>query len=126
MVQARSFSKSVLAAIDETKILWIRAGIRPRRFRGIWTVVVDGRVFVRSWNDKPTGWYRAWLDEPRGAIKVGEREVRVRARRTRSERLRDAVDRAYAAKYVTPASRTYVKGFAHRRRRETTMELLPR
>jgi hypothetical protein len=126
MVQARSFSKSVLGAIDETKILWIRAGIRPRRFRGIWTVVVDGRVFVRSWNDKPTGWYRAWLDEPRGAIKVGEREVRVRARRTRSERLRDAVDRAYAVKYVTPASRTYVKGFAHRRRRETTMELLPR
>lgn len=126
MGPSRSFSKSVLTAIDEAKILWIRAGIRPHRFRGIWTVVVDGRVFVRSWNDKPAGWYRAWLDEPRGAIKVGEREVRVRARRTRSERLRDAVDRAYAAKYVTPASREYVKGFAQPRRRETTMELLPR
>jgi hypothetical protein len=126
MGQARSFPKSVLTAIDEAKILWIRAGIRPRRFRGIWVVVVEGRVFVRSWNDKPTGWYRAWLDDPRGAIKVGEREVRVRARRTRSERLRDAVDRAYAAKYVTPASRTYVKGFAQRRRKETTLELIPR
>jgi hypothetical protein len=126
MGKGRSFSKSVLTAIDEAKILWIRAGIRPHRFRGIWAVVVDGRVFVRSWNDKPTGWYRAWLDEPRGAIKVGEREVRVRARRTRSERLRDAVDRAYAAKYVTPASRAFVKGFTHRRRRETTLELIPR
>lgn len=126
MDQTRSFSKSVLAAIDESKILWIRAGIRPRRFRGIWVVVVDGRVFVRSWNDKPTGWYRAWLDEPRGAIKVGEREVRVRARRTRSERLRAGVDRAYAAKYVTPASRQYVKGFSHPRRRATTLELIPR
>jgi hypothetical protein len=126
MPQVHTFSKAVLTAIDEAKILWIRAGIRPRRFRGIWAVVVDGRVVVRSWNDKPTGWYRAWLDEPRGAIKVGEREVRVRARRTRSERLRDAVDRAYAAKYVTPASRIYVKGFAERRRRETTLELIPR
>ena len=126
MGKGRSFSKSVLTAIDEAKILWIRAGTRARRFRGLWAVVVEGRVFVRSWNDKPTGWYRAWLDEPRGAIKVGEREVRVRARRARSERLRDAVDRAYAAKYVTPASRTYVKGFAQRRRRETTLELIPR
>jgi hypothetical protein len=66
-----SLFQSVLTAIDEAKILWIPAGIRPHR-------------------------------------------------------LRDAIDQAYAAKYVTPASRTYVKSFAQRRRRETTLELLPR
>ena len=83
-------------------------------------------MFVRPWNDKPDGWYRAFLDDPRGALTIGEREVRVRARPVRSERLMDAVDRAYATKYNTPGSRGYVLGFRRPRRRRTTTELLPR
>jgi hypothetical protein len=120
------FSKPVLNALEETKFLWIRAGIEPRRFRGIWVVTTGGRVFVRTWNDKPTGWYRVFLEEPRGAIQVGEREIRIRARHVRGERLLDAIDLAYAAKYKTPASLTYVRGFARPSRRARTMELLPR
>jgi hypothetical protein len=30
------------------------------RYTGVWVVVVEGRAFVRSWNDKSTGWYRAF------------------------------------------------------------------
>ena len=116
-----------MAAIDKSRILAVRAGARSdHRFIGVWPVVVDGRVFVRSWTLKPGGWYRALLDDPRGTIQVGEREVRVRAVRARGERLRDAVERAYAEKYPTPASRTYVRGFRTPRRRETTMEFVPR
>ena len=89
-------------------------------------MVVDGRVFVRSWNDKPDGWYRAFIEEPLGALQAGEREVRVRTRRVRSERLLDSIDAAYAAKYVTPSAKTYVRGFRLARRRATTLELLPR
>jgi len=59
-------------------------------------------------------------------LQVGDREVRVRAVRVRSERLRDAIDRAYAAKYPTPGSRKYVRGFRTPRRRETTTEFVPR
>ena len=44
----------------------------------------------------------------------------------RSERIRDAVERAYADKYPTPGSRGYVRGFRTKRRREATMEFLPR
>jgi hypothetical protein len=43
----------------------------------------------------------------------------------RGERLRDAVEQAYADKYVTPASRKYVRGFRTARRRETTIEFRP-
>src|SRR5919106_3991785 len=96
------------------------------RFIGIWVVVVDGRVFVRPWNDKPNGWYRVFLEDPRGAITVGDREIRVRAKSVRRGRLIDAVDRAYGEKYRTPASRKYVRGFARPTRRRTTTELLPR
>jgi hypothetical protein len=122
---SKTFPRSVLAAIDESRILGIRAG-DEHRFTGIWVVVVGGRVFVRPWNDKRTGWHRAFEDDPVGAIQVGAREIKVRAKATRSERLMDAVDAAYAKKYHTPASRKYVRGFSQVGRRATTTELVPR
>jgi hypothetical protein len=122
----RRFSRPIVKAADQARIIGIRAGLGSHRFLGIWAVVVDGRVFVRPWNDKPDGWYRALLEDPRGAITIGDREIRVRARPVRGERLIDAVDRAYAEKYPTPGSRKYVRGFARPARRRTTTELLPR
>ena len=125
-MSALTFSKPVLAAIHKSRILGIRAGTEPHRFIGIWAVVLGGRVFVRPWNDKPHGWYRAFKKEPRGRIQIPSgREIRVRARPVRGERLMDAVDRAYAEKYTTPASRQYVIGFATPKRRKTTTELVP-
>jgi hypothetical protein len=126
MSPSRGFSKPVLAAIHASKILGIRAGIQPHRFLPIWAVVLNGRVFVRSWNDKPKGWFRAFLEEPRGAIQISGREVRVRARRRRGDRLMRAIEAAYKEKYNTPGSRHFVRGFARPRRRATTMELMPR
>jgi hypothetical protein len=117
----------LVAAIDQSKILGIRAGARSdHRFTGVWPVVVQGRVFVRSWSLKPDGWFRTFLDDPRGSISIGERRVRIRAVRIRSERLRDAVEKAYAAKYPTPGSRKFVVGFRAARRREATIEFVPR
>jgi len=125
MTASRGFSARVLAALDESKMLRIRAGT-DHRFIGIWVVVVGGRVFVRSWNDKPSGWYRAFVDEPRGAIEIAGREIAVRAKRATSERVMAAVEVAYGEKYTTPAARQYVRGFKRPRRRRTTTELVPR
>jgi len=123
----RRFSRSIAAAIDERKILGVRAGARSdHRFIGIWAVVVNGRVFARSWTRKPDGWYRTFLDDPVGAIEIGGRSIRIRAVRIRSARVRDAVERAYAKKYPTPGSRKFVRGFKTERRRETTIEFVPR
>lgn len=123
----RGLPRSVVAAIDDSKILGVRAGTRSdHRFIGIWAVVVDGRAFARSWTLKPDGWYRTFLADPIGSIQVGARQIRVRAVRVRSERLRDAVERAYAEKYPTPGSVKYVRGFRVPRRRETTMEFVRR
>ena len=126
-MEARRFSPRVLAAIDEARILGIRAGATSdHRFIGVWPVVIGGRVFARSWTLKPGGWYRTFLDDPLGAIQVGEREIRVRAKPVRSERIRDAIEEAYAAKYPTPGSAKYVRGFRTKRRRDATIEFLPR
>jgi hypothetical protein len=124
---SRKLPGSVVAAIDESKILGVRAGARSdHRFVGIWPVVVEGRVFGRSWTLKPGGWYRTFLEDPLGVIQIGERSVRIRAVRVRGERLRDAVEQAYAAKYPTRGSQKYVRGFRTERRRESTIEFVPR
>lgn len=88
-------------------------------------MVVDGRVIVRSWNDKTDGWYRAFLLHPRGAVRLGEKEVPVRAVRLRGVRLNDGADAAYASKYTTKANAKYVQGFKLQRRKATTLELVP-
>ena len=123
----RAFPRSTVAAIDGCKILGVRAGQgSDHRFIGIWPVVVAGRVFGRSWTLKPGGWYRTFLEDPRGTIQVGNREIKIRAAPVRSERIRDAIEDAYAAKYPTPGSRKFVRGFRTKRRREATMEFMPR
>lgn len=123
----RRLPASVVRAVDESKMLGVRAGAHStHRFTGVWPVVVDGRVLVRSWTLKPDGWYHAFLDDPRGTIQVGGRNVRVRAVKVRSEPLRDAVERAYADKYATPGSRKFVRGFRTARRRDATIEFVPR
>jgi hypothetical protein len=120
------FSRGRLAAIHDNKILRIRAGAGSgHRFIGIWSVVCEGRVFVRSWGLKPGGWYRTFLDDPVGTIQIGDRHVKVRAVPVRSERIRDAVERAYAEKYATPGSLPFVRGFRAKRRRAATLELVP-
>jgi hypothetical protein len=119
------FPDDLLAALQKTSILRIRAGTGAHRFIGIWFVVVDGRVLVRSWSLKPGGWYRTLLKEPRGAIQVGKSEIPVRAKAIRTERLRSAVDRAYLAKYNTKGAIKYAKDLASPKSRATTLELVP-
>jgi hypothetical protein len=124
MTAARRFSRQALEEFANAKILGVRAGTE-HRYTGVWVVVVEGRVFVRSWNDKPTGWYRAFQSQPTGSIQITGREIRIRARRLRSERLRDAVTQAYGEEYNTKASEKWVRGFAEPRRFAATLELLP-
>ncbi|MGQ0714677.1 MAG: DUF2255 family protein [Gemmatimonadaceae bacterium] len=121
----RRFSPQVLAALRDGKMLRIRAGTAPHRFNGIWVVVVEGRVFVRSWSIKPRSWYRTFLEEPRGTISVDGREISVRAVFTKSERLKDAVSRAYLEKYHTPGSIAYARDLGGAKSRATTTELVP-
>jgi len=120
----RHFSDQELETLQKLKILGVRSG-NEHRYTGVWVVVVERRVFVRSWNDKPTGWYRAFRDEPLGSISLGTRERAVRAIHVRSARLRRAVSEAYAIKYDTKASEKWVRGFAEDEREATTLELVP-
>lgn len=121
---AARFPPRILKAIHDDKFLYIRAG-DTHRFIGIWGVVVDGRVFVRSWTIKPGGWNRTFLEDPAGAIRIGARVVPVRATPARGARLLDAIDAAYLEKFPSKGWRPYAVGLAEPARRATTLELRP-
>lgn len=125
MKSRRRFGSKILSAVRVDKIVGLRAGKGPHRVIGIWAVVAQGRVFVRSWGLKPGGWYRTFLETPRGSLYVGARRIPVRAVQTRSELLKTAVDRAYAEKYNTPGSIKYVRDLRRPKSRNTTTELVP-
>lgn len=124
MPKDAAFADDLLEALRGAKILGVRAG-DGHRYTGVWCVVVEGRLFVRSWNDKPTGWFRAFRRQPAGSVQVAGREIPVRARLTRSARLRQAVTAALGQKYNTKASRKWVEGFGEPTRELATLELVP-
>jgi hypothetical protein len=120
------FSNAVLETIRERRILGIRAGSdSTHRVIGIWAVVVEGRLFVRSWSLKSRSWWRTFLEDPYGVIVVGTKEIPVRAIQTRSERLKDLVSAAYKEKYNKPGDVQYVKDMSRKKSRNTTTELVP-
>jgi len=119
-----TFAKEVAEVFRSAKILGVRAGTE-HRYTGVWVVVVEGRVFARSWNDKPTGWFQAFRKQASGTVQVGELELPVRGKVVRSARLRDAVTVAFGEKYPTKGSRKWVEGFAEAARVVNTIEFIP-
>jgi hypothetical protein len=117
-----SFPTTILESIRKEKIIGIRAG-STHRIIGIWAVVVEGRVFVRSYSMKPRSWWRTFLEDPQGIMTVGEKEIKVKAVQTRSERIKDLVSEAYKEKYNRPGDIQYVKDMSKKKSRDTTTEL---
>jgi hypothetical protein len=124
MAKNETFADDIVEALRKAKILGVRSGT-AHRYTGVWVVVVGDRVFVRSWYDKPTGWFQAFKKEPAGMIQVGDDELSVRGKPVRSARIRDAVTAAYAEKYPTKGSRKWVEGFAEPTRARATLEFVP-
>ena len=126
MKSKNRFEPQILERIRQEKIFGIRAGRgSTHRVSGIWAVVVEGRMFARSWSMKPRSWWRTFLEDPYGSVFVGDKEIPVRAVQTRSERLKDLVSQAYKEKYNTPGSIQFVKDMSRKKSRDTTTELVP-
>ena len=117
------FSNAIVEAARDAKIMGVRAGT-DHKYTGVWVVVVDDRIFARSWNDKPTGWFQAFRKQPTGTIQLGDREIRVQGKLVRSARTRDAVTAAFAEKYNTKGSRKWIEGFTEPERVLTTLEFV--
>jgi hypothetical protein len=73
------FVTDILDDINKEKILGIRAGRDSKhRIIGVWVVVVEGRVFVRSWSLSLRSWWRTFLKDSLGSIFIKDKEISVR------------------------------------------------
>jgi len=124
MRATKHFPDELLAQLKKSKVIRVRAGSGTHRFIGIWFVLVNDRVFARSWSVKPRGWYRRFLLKPYGAVQVGKAEIPARGVPIRSRRLRDEVDRAYMEKYGAGWELKYARDLIGEKSRTTTIEFV--
>ena len=119
--------EAIIARIQQDKILGIRAGSDSNhKVIGVWAVVVDGRVFVRSYKMKPGGWWDTFVKDPYGEIFVSNRKrgIKVRAVLVKSEAIKEMVSAAYKEKYNTPGSVGYVAEMSRSPSRDATVEFV--
>ncbi|WP_375081413.1 DUF2255 family protein [Microbacterium sp. CR_7] len=88
----------------------------------IWSVVVDGRLFVRAWNGTSGRWYTAAVTQGAGRIAAGGHTLEVAFNKP-DRALDGQIDAAYNTKY---AGSSYLPRMVTAGPRAATVEILPR
>lgn len=88
----------------------------------IWSVVVDGALYVRAYNGGNSRWYRAAVEQKAGRITVAgiTKEVTFEPADAAIE---DRIDEAYREKYQGSA---YLGPMIGKRARSATVQVMPR
>jgi hypothetical protein len=89
-----------IASTDDFRISPFRAdGTTYGTPTWIWSVVVDGAVYVRAYNGTSSRWYGSATSQGAGRITAGGVEKDVAFVPVHDGRLHDRIDDAYRAKY---------------------------
>ena len=123
----KHFSKAFLKCIGETQITSVRAGEGREKFTGIWMVVVDERIFARSYTLSERSWYTTLQGGDTGDIKCGKEIIPVKGVKPRDlKSITQAINKAYEKKYLVKAyNKKWVDGLAEPERVARTMEFIP-
>jgi hypothetical protein len=121
-----SWSKDELRKIGESDDLHISPfredGVTYGTPTWIWSVVVDGNLYVRAYNGTNSSWYQAATKQKAGQIAAGGLTKEV-VFETVEGQIDDRIDDAYRAKYH---SSPYLKPMTSTRARSATVRILPR
>lgn len=111
-----------IAVSDDLHIAPFRAdGVMTGTPTWIWSVVVDGRLFVRAWNGTRSRWYRAAMAQGAGRITAAGETHDVQFA-PGDPGLGDRIDAAYDEKY---AGSPYLPPMIDAGRRAATVEITP-
>ncbi len=88
----------------------------------IWSVVVDGDLYVRAYNGKNSRWYQAALRQKAGRITAAGMTKEVSFHPIEGD-INDRIDAAYRAKYK---SSPYLQPMIEERARSATVKISPR
>jgi hypothetical protein len=111
--------------INNNTLIGIKAGLERPDFLNIWMVVVDKRIFARSWGFAEKSWYNTFLENPFGQIKCGDRVFSIQAVVPKDkEAITEKINLAYLAKYNTGQNIEYAKGIIEQKHIDKTMEFI--
>ena len=88
----------------------------------IWSVVVDGDLYVRAYNGKESRWYKAAVRQKAGRITAAGRTKEVTFEPVHGE-INEHIDDAYRTKY---AGSPYLKPMIGAQARGATVRVMPR
>lgn len=97
-------------------------GTTPGTPTWIWSVVVDGDVYVRAYNGTASRWHRSAMTQRAGQIRAGGIDAEVAFTPVDGE-INDRIDAAYAKKY---AGSPYLPPMISTRTRSATVRVNPR
>lgn len=123
----KKFSKAFLKCINDTQITSVRVGKGREKFTGIWMVVVNDRIFGRSYKLSERSWYTALLNGDNGDIKCGKEILPVKGLKPADiNTITKAINKAYEKKYLVKAyNKIWVDGLCEPERVARTMEFIP-
>lgn len=108
--------------VIENEIIGIKAGLQRETFLDIWMVVVNNRIFARSWGFAEKSWYNSFLQDSLGQIQCGDTIFTINAViPVDIDDLTPHINNAYLTKY---SSKQYAKPITGQKHIEKTMEFI--
>lgn len=95
-------------------------GKTPGTLTWIWSVVVDGKLYVRAYNGTSSKWYKSAMKQGAGVIRSAGIKKVVRFVPVHSE-INDRIDQAYREKY---SDSPYLSPMISKKTREATVEVI--
>ncbi|RXM38945.1 DUF2255 domain-containing protein [Chryseobacterium sp. CH21] len=117
--------ETALNYIQNNTIIGIKAGHQRPGFLEIWMVVVQNRIFARSWGLAERSWYNAFLEDSAGKIQCGETIYPIKAIIPEDiNKLTDEINQAYLTKYNSGHNIQYSQGIIQEKHVTKTMEFI--
>lgn len=111
--------------IQTHNLIGLKAGSNRTDFLEIWMVVVDKRIFARSWGLAERSWYNTFLNNPSGEIQCGDAVYRITAKVPDDlHHLTEPINQAYLNKYNEGRNAPYAQGIIQPQHAARTMEFV--
>ncbi|KRN99296.1 DUF2255 family protein [Companilactobacillus kimchiensis] len=89
----------------------------------IWSVVTDGRLFIRAWNGQNSRWYNSAIKQKAGRIFLDGSNHEVTFEKLNDDRVNALVDQGYEEKYK---GSSYLSPMVQAGPQSSTIEIIPR
>ena len=114
-----------IAFINSNNHTGIKAGFDRPDFLNIWMVVVDNRIFARSWGFAEKSWYNTFLQNSKGQIKCGDDIFPIKAFvPVDNDLMTEKINSAYLTKYNSEHNIPYAEGIVRKEHADKTMEFI--